>query len=137
MLAVQDHRLAPFVVTGADGKGEVEFTLLDNLTTYRIAAIAIDREIEAAREAAASRWPSRSWRCRPSRGSGWGTRWRPAWSSMPSGKIKEVEVTATASGPLKLQGDTSRKVALPEGKPREIRFRYVADGSARPCSASR
>src|SRR5262249_59789537 len=34
---------APSVVTGADGKGEVEFTLPDNLTTYRIMALAIDR----------------------------------------------------------------------------------------------
>src|SRR5262249_58016950 len=34
---------APAVVTGADGKAEVEFTLPDNLTTYRIMAIAIDR----------------------------------------------------------------------------------------------
>ena len=122
---------APSVVTGADGKGEVEFTLPDNLTTYRIMALAIDRgdrggkggsSIQVAKPLLVMPALPRLARVGDTVEAG-------VTVHAPSGKIKEVEVTATASGPLKLQGETTRKVALPEGKPREVRFRYVAEGS--------
>jgi len=122
---------APSVVTDAEGKAEVEFTLPDNLTTYRIMAIAIDRgdrggkggsSIQVAKPLLAMPALPRLARVGDTVEAG-------VVVHAPSGKIKEVEVTATASGPLKLQGETRRRVALPEGKPREVRFRYVAEGS--------
>jgi uncharacterized protein YfaS (alpha-2-macroglobulin family) len=122
---------APTVVTGADGRAEVEFTLPDNLTTYRIMALAIDRgdrggkggsSIQVAKPLLAMPALPRLARVGDTVEAG-------VVVHAPSGKITEVEVTASATGPLKLQGETKRKVALPEGKPREVRFRYVADGS--------
>ena len=122
---------APTVVTGADGRAEVEFTLPDNLTTYRIMALAIDKgdrggkggsSIQVAKPLLAMPALPRLARVGDTVEAG-------VVVHAPSGKITEVEVTASATGPLKLQGETKRKVALPKGKPREVRFRYVADGS--------
>src|SRR5262249_57499525 len=45
------------------------------------------------------------------------------------GKMHQVGVTGSATGPLKLQGDSKKTVSLPEGKPREVRFHYKAEGS--------
>jgi uncharacterized protein YfaS (alpha-2-macroglobulin family) len=122
---------APAVVTGPDGKAEVEFPLPDNLTTYRIMAVAIDRgdrggkggsSIQVAKPLLAMPALPRLARVGDTVEAG-------VVVHAPSGKIKEVEVTASASGPLKLQGETKRTVTLTEGKPREVRFKYVADGS--------
>ena len=122
---------APAVVTGVDGRAEVEFTLPDNLTTYRIMALAIDRgdrggkggsSIQVAKPLLAMPALPRLARVGDTVEAG-------VVVHAPSGKIKEVEVSATASGPLKLLGETRRTVALPEGKPREVRFRYLAEGS--------
>ena len=122
---------APSVVTGADGKAEVEFTLPDNLTTYRIMAVAIDpgdrggkggSSIQVAKPLLAMPALPRLARVGDTVEAG-------VVVHAPSGKIKEVEVTATATGPLKLQGETKRSVALPEGKPREVRFKFVAESS--------
>ena len=122
---------APSVVTGADGKAEVEFTLPDNLTTYRIMALAIDRgdrggkggsSVQVAKPLLAMPALPRLARVGDAVEAG-------VVVHAPSGKIKEVEVTATVTGPLRLQGETRRTVPLPEGKPREVRFRFVADGS--------
>jgi hypothetical protein len=122
---------APAVVTGADGRAEVEFTLPDNLTTYKIIAVALDRgdrggkggsSIQVAKPLLAMPALPRLARVGDTVEAG-------VVVHAPSGKIRGVEVTATASGPLKLQGETKRSVQLPEGKPREVRFRYVAEGS--------
>ena len=122
---------APAVVTGADGRGEVEFTLPDNLTTYKIMAVALDRgdrggkggsSIQVAKPLLAMPALPRLARVGDTVEAG-------VVVHAPSGKIKEVEVTATASGPLKLQGEAKRTLQIPEGKPREVRFRYLADGS--------
>lgn len=122
---------APAVVTGADGRAEVEFTLPDNLTTYRIMALALDRgdrggkggsSIQVAKPLLAMPALPRLARVGDTVEAG-------VVVHAPSGKIKEVEVTASATGPLRLQGETRRTVSLPEGKPREVRFRYLAEGS--------
>ena len=122
---------APAVMTGPDGRAEVEFTLPDNLTTYRIMALALDRgdrggkgssSIQVAKPLLAMPALPRLARVGDTVEAG-------VVVHAPSGKIKEVEVIATASGPLKLQGETRHTLQLPEGKPREVRFRYVADGS--------
>ena len=121
---------APAVVTGADGKAEVEFTLPDNLTTYRIMALAIDRGDRGGKGGSAIQVskPLLAMPALPRLARVGDTVEAGVVVHAPSGKIKEVEVTATATGPLKLQGETRRTLALPEGKPREVRFRYVAEG---------
>ncbi len=121
---------APAVVTGADGKAEVEFTLPDNLTTYRIMALAIDRGDRGGKGGSAIQVskPLLAMPALPRLARVGDTVEAGVVVHAPSGKIKEVQVIATATGPLKLQGETRRTLALPEGKPREVRFRYVAEG---------
>ncbi|MGZ6060081.1 MAG: alpha-2-macroglobulin family protein, partial [Myxococcaceae bacterium] len=121
---------APAVVTGADGKAEVEFTLPDNLTTYRIMALAIDHGDRGGKGGSAIQVskPLLAMPALPRLARVGDTVEAGVVVHAPSGKIKEVQVTATATGPLKLQGETRRTLALPEGKPREVRFRYVAEG---------
>jgi len=121
---------APAVVTAADGRGEVEFTLPDNLTTYRIMALALDRGDRGGKGASSFQVakPLLAMPALPRFAVVGDTVEAGVVVHAPSGKIKEVEVAATATGPLKLQGETRRVLALPEGKPREVRFRYLADG---------
>ena len=122
---------APAVLTDADGKASVEFTLPDNLTTYRIFALAVDRgdrggtggsSLTVTKPLLAMPALPRLARIGDQVEAG-------VVVHAPSGKIHQVEVTATATGPLKLQGETKRTVSLPEGKPREVRFHYKAEGS--------
>ncbi len=121
---------APAVVTGADGRAEVEFTLPDNLTTYKIMALALDRGDRGGKGGASIQVakPLLAMPALPRLARVGDTVEAGVVVHAPSGKIKEVEVTASATGPLKLQGETRRTLQLPEGKPREVRFRYVAEG---------
>jgi hypothetical protein len=45
----------------------------------------------------------------------------------PGGKVREVEVRAEATG-LALEGSAVRKVSIEDGKPREVRFPFRAEG---------
>jgi uncharacterized protein YfaS (alpha-2-macroglobulin family) len=107
---------APAVVTGADGKAEVVFTLPDNLTTYRIMALAIDRGDRGGKGGGTVQVskPLLAMPALPRLARVGDTVEAGVVVHAASGKIQSVEVTATATGPLKLQGETRRTLALPE-----------------------
>ena len=122
---------APAVVTGADGRGEVEFTLPDNLTTYRIMALAVDRGDRGGKGGSSIQVnkPLLAMPALPRLARSGDLVEAGVVVHAPSGNIGQVEVSASGSGPLKLEGEGRRSVALPGGKAREVRFRWRAEGA--------
>ena len=118
---------APEVHTGADGKATVTFDLPDNLTTYRIMAVAIgrdDRSGSGQGKVAVAR-PLMALPALP-RLARVGDRFEAGVVvHAPSGKIGEATVEAQVTG-LVLEGETSRRVTLEGGRPREVRFPFRA-----------
>jgi uncharacterized protein YfaS (alpha-2-macroglobulin family) len=119
---------APEVRTDAQGRAHVEIQLPDNLTTYRIMAVAVgadDRMGSAAAKVAVAK-PLMALPALP-RLARTGDRFEAGVVvHAPGGKVREVEVRAQAKG-LLLDGASSRKVVLSEGKPQEVRFAFHAE----------
>lgn len=124
---------APAVVTDASGRAQVEFTLPDNLTTYRLMAVALTRgdklgngqsQVTVSKPLLALPALPRLLRVGDVVEAG-------VVVHSPGGKVKEAEVKADVQG-LTLEGPVVQKVSLPDGRPREVRFRYraVAPGEA-------
>ena len=118
---------APEVRTDAQGRARVEFDLPDNLTTYRIMAVAVSRTdrmgVGQAKVAVAK--PLMALPALP-RLARTGDRFEAGVVvHAPGGKVREVEVRAEASG-LALEGEAVRKVALDGTRPREVRFAFRA-----------
>lgn len=122
---------APSIITGPDGRGTVEFELPDNLTTYRILAVAVDRGERGGRGGSSITVskPLLAMPALPRLARTGDALEAGVVVHSPSGKVTQVEVTATASGPLHLVGEAHRSVAIPDGKAREVRFKYRAEGS--------
>ena len=122
------------VVTGADGRAHVTFELPDNLTTYRVMALAVERgRALRRRQRLSCRSASRCWRCprcrvrarrRPLRGGG-----RRARAGGPA--PGEVEVTAQRGG-RRLSGPASRSVTRPGGPRARSASRSSPSARARP-----
>jgi len=118
---------APEVRTDAQGRARVGFDLPDNLTTYRIMAVAVSRTdrmgVGQAKVAVAK--PLMALPALP-RLARTGDRFEAGVVvHAPGGKVREVEVRAEASG-LALEGEAVRKVALDGTRPREVRFAFRA-----------
>ena len=124
---------APAVLTDAEGRAEVEFTLPDNLTTYRLMAVAITRgdklgngqsQVTVSKPLLALPSLPRLLRVGDVVEAG-------VVVHAPGGKVTEAEVKADVQG-LVLEGPAQQKVSLPDGRAREVRFRFraVAPGEA-------
>jgi uncharacterized protein YfaS (alpha-2-macroglobulin family) len=118
---------APEVRTDAQGKARVTFELPDNLTTYRIMAVAVtkgDRTGGGQSKIAVAK-PLMALPALP-RLARSGDRFEAGVVvHAPSGKIREVEVKAEAKG-LALEGPEVKRVSLDGNKPREVRFAFRA-----------
>ncbi|HET8734901.1 MAG TPA: alpha-2-macroglobulin family protein, partial [Anaeromyxobacteraceae bacterium] len=118
----------PEVLTDADGRARVEFELPDNLTTFRIMAIAVTRG-DRVGSGQASVTVSRPLLALPAlpRLARVGDAFEAGVVvHAPGGKVGKVEVAATATG-LALEGEARKQVDLAAGKAREVRFRFRAE----------
>jgi uncharacterized protein YfaS (alpha-2-macroglobulin family) len=119
---------APEVRTDPSGRARVEFELPDNLTTYRIMAMAVTRgdlmgngqaQITVAKPLLALPALPRLARV--------GDRFEAGVViHSPGAKVQEVEVHSEVKG-LALDGEPTQKATLSEGRPREVRFRFRAE----------
>lgn len=119
---------APTVVTDANGNATVEFDLPDNLTTYRIMAVAVTED-ERFGSGVSSVTVSKPLLALPAlpRAARVGDRFE-AGVVLHGRRFSapQVRVTAQAEG-LHLEGPAEQMVAVTEGKPQEVRFRFVAE----------
>jgi len=124
---------APAVVTDADGRAQVEFSLPDNLTTYRLMAVALTRgeQLGSGESHVTVSKPLLALPALPRLLRVGDVVEAGVVVHAPGGKVKEVEVKADVQG-LVLEGPAVQRVALPDARPREVRFRYraVARGEA-------
>jgi uncharacterized protein YfaS (alpha-2-macroglobulin family) len=119
---------APEVITDEDGRAQVEFDLPDNLTTYRIMAVAVTRgdRVGRGQSHVTVAKPLLALPALP-RLARVGDRFEAGVVvHAPGAKVREVEVRAEATG-LALEGPAVRSIALDGGKPREVRFRFRAE----------
>ncbi|HXX29586.1 MAG TPA: alpha-2-macroglobulin family protein [Myxococcaceae bacterium] len=119
---------SPSVVTDDDGRAQVEFSLPDNLTTYRLMALALTRgermgtgqsQVVVAKPLLALPALPRFLRTGDVAEAG-------VVVHAPGGRIHEAEVRAEVQG-LVLEGPSVTRVSLPDARPREVRFRFRAE----------
>ena len=118
---------APSVPTDADGRGVVEFTLPDNLTTYRLMAVAVsgdragkgDASLVISKPLLALPAVPRVLRVGDAAEAG-------VVVHASTDEVKEVEVTAQVQG-LRIEGPATKRVSLSRGEPREVRFQLRAE----------
>lgn len=119
---------APTVMADANGDATVEFEVPDNLTTWRIMAVAVsaDDRFGAGRSEVKVAKPLLALPALP-RVARVGDRFE-AGVVVHTHRFEapKVLVTAQAEG-LKLEGDAEKTVTLEGGKPQEVRFRFVAE----------
>lgn len=118
---------APAVLADAQGRAHVEFQVPDNLTTFRIMAVAVT-ESDLAGSGQSSVTVTQPLIALPAlpRAARVGDRFEAGVViHSPDVKVDQVEVAAEATG-LRLDGPAAQQVAL-GGKPREVRFRFVAE----------
>jgi uncharacterized protein YfaS (alpha-2-macroglobulin family) len=118
----------PEVATDASGKAQVEFELPDNLTTFRIMAVAVTRgdRMGSGESRVTVAKPLLVLPALPRMARVGDTFEAGVVLHAPGGKVREAEVAVTATG-LVLEGDARRRVALEPGKAREVRFRFRAE----------
>nr|MCU0254497.1 alpha-2-macroglobulin [Acidobacteriota bacterium] len=121
---------APEVVTGADGRARVSFELPDNLTTYRVMALAIgeDERFGTGRGSLTVSKPLLAIPALP-RVARVGDRFEAgvvvhAKDPAALGGAA-VEVTAEAAGGVALSGPATKSVRLPDGRAQEVRFAFT------------
>jgi len=122
------------LVTGADGEGEVAFELPDNLTTYRLMAVATTAAAHFG-EAVSRVTVSKPLLLLPAlpRFARVGDRFEAGvvvhGRDVPSAPL---QVTLQATG-LQVEGPATQEVSLVAGQPREVRFpcQVLAPGSAK------
>lgn len=118
---------APTVQADAQGRAHVEFQLPDNLTSFRIMALAID-ERDLGGGGQASITVARPLIALPAlpRAARVGDRFEAGVVvHSPGVKVDAVDVTADVQG-LRLDGPPTQHVVL-GGRPKEVRFRFVAE----------
>lgn len=116
------------VATGTDGVAPIRFTLPDNLTTYRLMAVAIDAQ-DRGGTAETKLVVTKPLLLRPSlpRLARSGDRFEAGVVvHRTTGEQGPVEVAVQVDGPLTLEGESQRRVELPEGRGREVRFAFLA-----------
>lgn len=124
----------PSVVTDAEGRATVDVQLPDNLTTYRVMAVAVT-ELDEAGGGESSVTVSKPLLALPAL-----PRLARAGDEFEAGVVihskgrtfEDVVVTATVEG-LEVRGERSRTVNISSGRPEEVRFRFHATqpGTAR------
>ncbi len=129
---------APEVVTGADGRAHVAFELPDNLTTYRVMALAIgeDERFGTGKGSLTVSKPLLAIPALP-RVARVGDRFEAgvvvhAKDAAALGATP-VEVSAEATGGVALSGPAMKSVRLPDGRAQEVRFAFVGT-SATPAT---
>ncbi len=124
---------APAVLTDAEGRAQVEFTLPDNLTTYRLMAVALTRgeQLGSGESHVTVSKPLLALPALPRLLRVGDVVEAGVVVHAPGGKVKEAEVKADVQG-LVLEGPAVQQVTLVDARPREVRFRYraVARGEA-------
>ncbi len=126
---------APEVVTGADGRARVSFELPDNLTTYRVMALAVgeDERFGTGRGSLTVSKPLLAIPALP-RVARVGDRFEAgvvvhAKDPAALGGAP-VEVSAEATGGVALSGPATKRVRLPDGRAQEVRFAFVGKSAA-------
>lgn len=117
----------PDVIAGADGTATVRFKLPDNLTSYRVMAVAVsaDDRFGSGEETLRVAKPLLALPALP--------RFARVGDSFEAGVVVhardgqgEITVTAQVQNAT-LNGEAERRITLEPGKPREVRFAFTAD----------
>lgn len=119
---------APAAITDGSGHAHVEFDLPDNLTTFRIMAMAVtkeDRFGSGQSEVVVSK-PLLALPALPRLARVGDDFEAGVVVHSPGAKVNRVNVAAEVTG-LTLEGPGSQDVAMGDGKPKEIRFHFRAD----------
>ncbi|MEN6525561.1 MAG: MG2 domain-containing protein [Candidatus Polarisedimenticolia bacterium] len=119
---------APHVTTDERGRATVSFDLPDNVTTYRVFAVAVD-ETDRAGLGETKVVVSKPLLAMPAlpRFARVGDEFEAGVVvHAPKAAARAVAVRAEAEG-LTLVGAATRTVELPEGRPREVRFKFAAE----------
>lgn len=118
----------PEVATDAEGRASVEFELPDNLTTFRIMAIAVTRgdRVGSGQSSVTVARPLLALPALPRLARVGDLFEAGVVVHSPGAKVGRVEVAAEATG-VALEGEARRAVELAAGKPREVRFRFRAE----------
>jgi uncharacterized protein YfaS (alpha-2-macroglobulin family) len=119
---------APEVVTDARGRAQVQLELPDNLTAYRLMAVAVTRgdRVGRGQSQVVVAKPLLALPALP-RLARVGDRFEAGVVvHAPGAKVSEVDVRADAKG-LTLEGPATQRIALGAGRLREVRFRFRAD----------
>ena len=124
----------PHVVTDGRGHATVAFDLPDNLTTFRVIALAVgekDRFGLGESKVAVSK-PLLALPALPRFARVGDALEAGIVVHAPKAAVRSVEVRAEAEG-LTLVGEATRRIELPDGRPREVRFKFAAErpGTAR------
>jgi alpha-2-macroglobulin len=116
------------VETDDQGQAKVEFTLPDNLTTFRIMAVAVteadrfgvgESKVQVAKPLLALPALPRLVRVGDKAEAG-------VVVHVKNPAIKEAKVTAQLTG-VRVEGPAEKTVSLADGKPKEVRFTFVAE----------
>ncbi|MBP7149399.1 MAG: alpha-2-macroglobulin [Acidobacteria bacterium] len=118
----------PEVVTGADGRAHVEFELPDNLTTYRIMALAVGEEnrFGTGQSAVVVSKPLLALPALPRFVHPGDTLEAGVVVHARAGERRAAEVTVSAEG-VRLLDRPRRTIDIVPGAPREVRFRFAAE----------
>ncbi len=118
----------PDVVTDASGHARVEFELPDNLTTFRIMAIAATKgdRVGSGESKVVVVKPLLALPALPRLARVGDAFEAGVVIHATGGKVRQAEVAVSATG-LVLEGDAKRKVDLVPGKAREVRFKFRAE----------
>ncbi len=117
----------PDVVAGADGTATVSFKLPDNLTSFRVMAVAVstDDRFGSGEQTLRVAKPLLALPALP--------RFARVGDTFEAGVVVhareaqgEITVTAQVEN-AKLEGEAERRITLEPGKPREVRFAFTAD----------
>lgn len=117
----------PAVLTDSNGRATVKVELPDNLTTYRLMAVAVT-EGDQGGSGESKLTVTKPLLAQPAL-----PRMARSGDTFEAGVVvhargqtfDDVEVTASAEG-LKIDGPTTLKVNLANGRPQEVRFHFVA-----------
>ncbi|HVO30580.1 MAG TPA: alpha-2-macroglobulin family protein, partial [bacterium] len=116
------------VVADANGKAHVEFDLPDNLTTFRIMALAVTKEdrFGSGESAVTVSKPLLALPALPRLARVGDNFEAGIVVHSPGAKVKDVQVTAEVKG-LTLDGPATDTIAMGDGKPKEVRFKFKAE----------
>ena len=119
---------APETMTDANGRAHVEFDLPDNLTTFRIMAMAVTKEdrFGTGQSEVVVTKPLLAMPALP-RLARVGDKFEAGVVvHSPGAKVKNVKVTAEIDG-LTLDGPATETISMADERPKEVRFKFRAE----------